>query len=158
MCSPRRPAGDNGWVSGAQLVDLERFWCSRGQRPSLTAEGYLVDPAGPPGVLLNSSLRRTGETITGRCTILLGEPGTGKSTVSRQIAANRLDPVGRRVLRYDLAAYSSDMAVISQVFDHRNVVECVALRAPALLVWLIREFRGCVGRAGARRSRSRWRS
>ncbi len=126
--------GNTVWMPAPRFVDLERFWCPQRRQPSLTDEGYLIDPDSPGGAWFNRSLRRTGEVTGHRCTVLLGEPGPGKTTLTEQLEQAGHDGQGRRVLRYDLAAYTTDQALISQVFQGRGLTEWAVDPYPLSLV------------------------
>jgi hypothetical protein len=121
-------------VAGTRFVDLERFWCPRGYRVDLTDEGYLIDPHGTGAGLFNVHLQSSGALTGHRGVVLLGEPGTGKSTVTRQLQAGGRSADGYQILRVDLALYSSDQAVISQVFQRGQIARWAEDPFPLVLV------------------------
>lgn len=101
---------------------VERFWCPRDGAYTLDDHGFLRDPdttwfgkqSASPGVLRTQDLREH------RCLVLLGEPGTGKSTAVAEEA--RLVATGVPVLSFDLAAYGSEDRLVREVFDDPSIV------------------------------------
>lgn len=101
--------------------NVERFWCPRDGSYSLDDDGFLRDPDASflgmgsvnPGALRGDDLRSV------RCLVLLGEPGSGKSTVIRD---DPVAPAGWRFLRIDLAAYGSEDRLVREVFQCAEVI------------------------------------
>src|SRR5438132_260881 len=58
----------------------QRFWCPREGQLNLGDDGFLVDPDGEYGSVLNPDVRSFDRIKDTPCLVLLGEPGTGKST------------------------------------------------------------------------------
>jgi hypothetical protein len=58
----------------------KRFWSLRSSRLVLEPSGFLVDPDGTYGKVLNPEVKHFSEIDATPCLVLLGEPGIGKST------------------------------------------------------------------------------
>ena len=103
-------------------ASVERFWCPRDGAYTLDDQGFLRDPdaswfgtqSANPGVL------RTEELGEHRCLVLLGEPGTGKSTVVPETA--RLAAAEAPAMSFDLGAYGSEDRLVRDVFDDPSIV------------------------------------
>ena len=108
-----------GLVGGATLRLVERFWSPREGEYALDSDGFLRDPditfAGER--LANGGVLRTADFQGARCVVLLGEPGSGKSTVVGQPARLVADAVS--VLQFDLASYGSEDRLVQEVLDIR---------------------------------------
>lgn len=66
--------------------EIPRFWCPRTAEYALDGRGYLLDPLDTPyGRLLNPEVAATTDILDSSCTVLLGEPGAGKSTEAQEI-------------------------------------------------------------------------
>lgn len=57
-----------------------RFWRKRGNEVSMNDEGFFIDPVEKYGKILNPNAQSYKEISATQCLILLGEPGTGKTT------------------------------------------------------------------------------
>ena len=101
---------------------VERFWCPRGGAYTLDDHGFFRDPNATwfGTQLANSAVLRTDEVREHRCLVLLGEPGTGKSTAVGATA--RLVAAGVPVVSWDLAAYGSEDRLVREVFDDPSIV------------------------------------
>ncbi len=103
-------------------ASVERFWCPRGGTYTLDDHGFLRDPnatwlgtqSANPGVV------RTDDVREHHCLVLLGEPGTGKSTAVAETA--RLVPTGVSLVSFDLGAYGSEDRLVREVFDDPSIV------------------------------------
>jgi hypothetical protein len=89
-----------------------RFWYPRGTEFSLLDDGYLYDPDGQHGDILNAHAVLFDKLLIHPCLVLLGEPGMGKSTV---LDASPAD------LTFDLGAYQSDLSLTEDVFRNARV-------------------------------------
>jgi hypothetical protein len=95
------------------IYPWKRFWYARSTGFVLSDGGYLFDPDGEYGGVLNRDALPF-ERIAGiPCLVLLGEPGIGKSTALRTWDAT---------LRFDLGAYQTDTSLTENVFRHAEVL------------------------------------
>lgn len=115
-------------------VSVERFWCARDGAYALDGFGFLSDPyATSHGMSsTNPGVVRTDELAGHRCLILLGEPGSGKSTAVA--APARLVGGGVPVVSVDLAAYGSEDRLVREVFDDPSIDAWSAGSGPLCLV------------------------
>jgi hypothetical protein len=60
--------------------DWTRYWHASGTEPRLTDDGFLYDPTSLASAMFGNKLFTLAELTDHRCLVLLGEPGTGKST------------------------------------------------------------------------------
>ena len=96
---------------------VERFWCQRDGSFVLDSDGFLRDPDASVygGRSANPGALRRGDLQGVRCVVLLGEPGSGKSTAVSQ--PERLVVEGVSTICFDLAAYGSEDRLVREVFD-----------------------------------------
>jgi len=102
-----------------------RYWSPIASDFRLSDAGYLSDPEGEHGHILNPDAVPFDELRNIPCLVLLGEPGIGKSTAMAQSDA---------MLQFDLGAYQTDATYfphfslafysdygfsISTTFEHR---------------------------------------
>lgn len=92
----------------------KRFWYLRGTEFPLLDDGYLYDPDGQHGEILNAHAVPFDKLLSVPCLVLLGEPGMGKSTALGAWPAD---------LHFDLGAYQSDSSLTKDVFCDARVQE-----------------------------------
>jgi len=101
-----------------------RFWCPLGGSTNLSADGYLADPVGPAGPVLNPDLVGPTSFADQPCAILLGEPGIGKTYSIESIAQSeqKLHPSPTHTfLPFNLRSYGSEDRFIREVFENRDI-------------------------------------
>lgn len=101
----------------------KRFWVRRAGTMNLSDRGYLVDPEGEHGSLLNPDIVPEEHLRLAPCMALLGEPGVGKTAA----LGNEFDTArreGHQCLHIDLRDFSSDSLLVRTLFD-----------APQLRAW-----------------------
>jgi hypothetical protein len=97
-----------------------RFWCPRDQRYSVTENGYLSDPSSEFARFVQSSVKPLDQFREHSCIVLLGEPGTGKSTeFNKEFERQSLicSESNHLCLRFNLNAYQTDSLLVSDIFD-----------------------------------------
>ncbi len=101
----------------------KRFCYPRGKRLNFTEEGYPYDPDSEFGEYYNPDLVTLNSLVMGPCTVLLGEPGIGKSWAMRDMRS-RLDDIvsnqegyGNLTLSVDLRAYGNEIRLIENLFE-----------------------------------------
>jgi hypothetical protein len=113
--SPLEPAG----------VALRRFWIPQGQAFDLESDGYLADPeARILGVRWRNVQSLSPDDLRSRrCVVLLGEPGSGKSTFLEQ--ETPLLPYGcsAEPLFVDLTPYGSEDRLAREILDDARIRE-----------------------------------
>src|SRR5688572_8594789 len=70
-------------LAGSGFI-AERFFRPRASQPTHLDSGFLPDLDGYLGGMLAGDVCRRAQIYTTRCTVLLGEPGMGKSTAMAQ--------------------------------------------------------------------------
>lgn len=103
----------------------KRFWCRREAGFTLGDRGFLTDPEGKYGDILNPQLTTLDKLQTVRCLALLGEPGVGKSwSISADVDAFLKETPELEVIRLDLRSFGSEDRLYRALFEH-----------PAFLRW-----------------------
>lgn len=116
------------------MTEVTRFWCPHDGTFHLDERGFLSDPGATFfGRSLNPSAIATADLAGERCVVLLGEPGTGKSTVLDEHAPLLPAGVAATVVRVDLGVYGSEDRLVREVFD-----------APPVRSWLGGEGELCI--------------
>src|SRR5258708_23858891 len=93
-----------------------RFWCPREARYAFDFSGFLEDPQGEHGKVLNPAARPLEAWTNTPCLILLGEPGIGKTDVLRRFQSAPEDAT--RLLQYvDLGIFGSTDHLLRGVFQ-----------------------------------------
>jgi|SRR5271157_2293802 len=108
------------------IYDWKRFWCRREGRFSLMDDGFLVDPGSELATYYPSDAVAFDSISDKPCLVLLGEPGSGKSTaLERECAAvkNALLGTGHDTLWVDLREYSTDQRLSQKVFASPKIQE-----------------------------------
>ena len=98
------------------VLTTERFWYPHGETIQLTDGGFLWDPRDEFTQHFNVDLVALRDRRNSPCLILLGEPGSGKST-SLEADFDDIRECGEPALRFDLAQYGSDEALARGIFD-----------------------------------------
>lgn len=97
----------------------KRFWCRREASYSLADRGFLVDPEGKHGTILNPELTTLDQLQTVSCLALLGEPGIGKSwSLSADVDAFLKENPNLKVIRFDLRSFGSEDRLYRALFEH----------------------------------------
>jgi hypothetical protein len=113
-------------VSKLTIYNWKRFWIPRDGRLNLGDSGFLVDPDGDYGASSNPDVLSFDKIQDTPCLILLGEPGTGKSTalVTHKKSTDQALQNVDASLMVDLRSFQSDIRLIQGVFEH-----------PAFVAW-----------------------
>ena len=102
----------------------KRFWCPRDGNLNLADSGFLIDPDGEYGASFNPDVTSFDKIRDTPCLILLGEPGTGKSTAllehKKTTDASLLTP--DISLWVDLRGFQTDVRLIQGIFEHPTFV------------------------------------
>ncbi len=104
--------------------DWKRFWCPREGKISLDDAGFLADPEGPLGHVLNSELRTFENLPAVPCLVLLGEPGIGKSMTlagHRESLKSEIRDESSELLWVDLKMIGSEEVLLREVFGSPQV-------------------------------------
>lgn len=106
------------------MVTVDRYWCPPDGSFHLEDRGYLADPTSFTGhaseVVESTSLVNRGAVV------LLGEPGSGKSTALRQLVAVTRAKLGGQdaaVVPIDLGTYGDESRVVNEVLRGDSVRE-----------------------------------
>ena len=102
----------------------KRFWCRRENVFSLGDRGFLSDPEGERGNILNPNLTTFDELQTVACLALLGEPGVGKSwSLSGDVNAYLQQSPGMPTIRLDLRSFSSEERLYRTLFEGESFLQ-----------------------------------
>jgi hypothetical protein len=115
----------------AQLVDRnlgrmpvdygwERFWCPRDEHYLATDMGYLSDPNSKHAKTVAPNVKPLHQFQSLSCIVLLGEPGTGKTTefnkeFERQ--SQQCHENNEKCIKFNLNEYQTDALLVSDIFD-----------------------------------------
>lgn len=98
----------------------KRYWCLRGGEINLSQEGFLLEPDSELGKYINPEIKLLEELLLIPCLILLGEPGTGKSTIideQRQVFQSESNKTDSETLWLDLRSIGSEQRLIQKLFE-----------------------------------------
>lgn len=111
-------------ISAPPRVSRTRFWSPRGKRVDLADRGYLPDPEETYGRMVNPELRRFEEIAHVPALILLGEPGSGKTSTLKPILSTSASegPPSSRSLWFDLNAYGDEGRLARNLFEDNSVI------------------------------------
>src|SRR5215216_7407447 len=103
-----------------QKYDWKRFWVLRDGIFRWTTKGYLANPEGPYGKVLNPEIKPLGVLSDVPCLVLLGDPGIGKSEQLTQIQSLVSSQVANSgaVLHFELRDFQTDFKLCQEIFDH----------------------------------------
>ena len=105
----------------AKAFPWKRFWCRREDMYSLGDRGFLTDPDGEHGKLLNPHLVPFDQLQVTRCLALLGEPGIGKSwSLAADLDAFLQQSPELSTIRLDLRGYGSEDRLYKALFEDRR--------------------------------------
>jgi len=97
-----------------------RFWCTPDGSIVLGDDGFLADPEGEYGRIINPDVQPVNLLADTPCLVLLGEPGIGKSTTleaERASIESRLAASGQAFLWVDLHEVGTDAQLSRRLFD-----------------------------------------
>jgi hypothetical protein len=104
-------------MADGQRRSTNRFWAPRESEIVLTLGGLLLDPeAMVHGVATNPDAHALQPIATPGCTVLLGEPGMGKSTCIAALAQAISAQAGVRTQRFSLGEFQSDERLERRIF------------------------------------------
>src|SRR5437870_2389272 len=101
------------------IYGWKRFWCPRDGAINLSDMGFLSDPEGERGRILNPYVVPYTSIAGIPCLVLLGEPGMGKSTAMATEQAGICSSVaelGGVSLWFDLRAYQTEDRLCQKIF------------------------------------------
>jgi hypothetical protein len=102
----------------ATIFPWKRFWCRREDSYSLGDRGFLSDPDGEHGKLLNPHLVTFDQLQAIPCLALLGEPGIGKSwSLSADLNTFLQQSPQMPTMHLDLRGYGSDDRLYRALFE-----------------------------------------
>jgi hypothetical protein len=101
----------------------KRFWAERGAEFFLADQGFLPDPETKEGKYLASGLEPLQVDALKSCTVLLGEPGMGKSKELRFL--HKQVPAGDAEHFVDLRSYGDENRLVSSVFGAPDVSQWI---------------------------------
>jgi hypothetical protein len=108
-------------ANGKMQYPWKRFWLERGGVMSFLDQGFLYDPDGEAGQHVNPGLAPLCIRPDKSCTILLGEPGMGKSS-EMNLLISQVPPTDA-VLSVNLRSFGDEGRFVSAVFGPRKVLE-----------------------------------
>lgn len=101
--------------------EWKRFWLPRADQASLSDGGYLTDPDTSWGRYTNPNAVALDTLANISCLILLGEPGSGKTTalaMEYERCERQHSETSDAILWFDLNKYQSDIRLETKLFDH----------------------------------------
>lgn len=110
----------------SRVFPWKRFWCRREDSYSLGDRGFLFDPEGEHGALLNPHLVAFNELQAIPCLALLGEPGIGKSwSLSLDLDAFLQQSPELATMRLDLRGYGREDRLYRALFEDGRFLQWV---------------------------------
>ena len=104
----------------------KRFWCRREGAFTLADRGFLADPEGEHGTILNPDLTTLDQLQPIGCLALLGEPGIGKSwSLTADINAFVEQSPALKVISLNLRSYGSEDRLYRALFENPDFLEWV---------------------------------
>lgn len=108
----------------AKVFPWKRFWCRREDSYSLGDRGFLLDPDGEHGKLLNPNLVTFDQLQTTPCLAFLGEPGIGKSwSLTADLDTFLQQSPRLPTMRLDLRSYGNEARLYEALFENRVFLE-----------------------------------
>lgn len=105
----------------------KRFWCRREDSYTLADRGFLTDPTGEHGELLNPHLTTFDQLQAVACLALLGEPGVGKSwSLSVDVEAFRQQFPEMPMIRLDLRSFGSEDRLYKALFENQILLHWIS--------------------------------
>jgi hypothetical protein len=98
-----------------------RYWYPKGETIALDGVGFPFEPD-----ILNKNLVTFDSVAHNQCLVLFGEPGIGKSTVLQseyEVAEEAAVAAGNASMLCDLGAYSTDAALVHDIFEDSKFLE-----------------------------------
>lgn len=105
----------------SQHYKWTRYWLPKGDTITLDGTGFPFDPG-----ILNKNLVTFDSIAHNQCLVLFGEPGIGKSTALQseyEVAEEVAAAAGNALMLRDLGAYSTDAALVHDIFEDRKFLE-----------------------------------
>jgi hypothetical protein len=110
----------------ATIFPWKRFWCRREDSYSLGDRGFLSDPDGEHGTLLNPHLVTFDQLQAIPCLALLGEPGIGKSwSLSADLNTFLQQSPQMPTMHLDLRSYGSEDRLYRALFEDSRFLQWV---------------------------------
>ncbi|QGJ68579.1 Hypothetical protein PBC10988_2400 [Planctomycetales bacterium 10988] len=106
------------------MYDWTRFWHPIGEPPRFYDSGSLIEPESDRGRYEGQHLKPLSEYSHCPCLILLGEPGSGKTTEFRQEVHRRTEAaekIGGSVIDISLNEYGTDVSLRSAILNHESL-------------------------------------
>lgn len=116
------------------MADIERFWCPLGGEFHLDSDGFLADPEDLVFGRINPNPQAisTSELRGSRAVVMLGEMGTGKSTLLGR--HDRLVVPSVEILAIDLSQYGNEDRFVREVLQHPSIEQWKAASTDLALV------------------------
>jgi hypothetical protein len=102
-----------------QIFPWKRFWCGRTGSFSLNDNGFLIDPESEYAKYSHIDVKSFGEIQNIPCLILLGEPGSGKTTALEEEYQNltaNIDLQTELLFYKNLNEYGDETRLINEIF------------------------------------------
>jgi len=107
-----------------QHFPWKRFWCSRTGNISLNDNGFMLDPGTDYAFYKNNDVIPFEKIEHIPCLILLGEPGSGKSTALESEVKNfseRIDSSTHLIFSKNLNEYGDETRLINDIFSSPEI-------------------------------------
>ena len=110
----------------ARTYPWKRFWCRREDSYTLGDRGFLSDPDGEHGELLNPHVTTFDQLQAVACLALLGEPGVGKSwSLSIDVDAFRQQSPRLPLIHLDLRSFGSEDRLYKALFENQTLLQWI---------------------------------
>jgi hypothetical protein len=104
----------------------KRFWCRREDSYNLADRGFLTDPTGEHGELLNPHLTTFDQLQAVGCLALLGEPGVGKSwSLMVDIDEFRQQSPDLPMIHLNLRSFGSEDRLYKSLFENQVLLQWI---------------------------------
>src|SRR3990172_1045272 len=110
----------------SQLFKWKRFWCSRSGYISLDDNGFMMDPEHRYSAFYNKDVGPFEEIQKFPCLILLGEPGSGKTTALHseyEIYLQQNDNSSDKYFYKNLNEYGDEQRLIGEIFKSNEIID-----------------------------------